>query len=69
MTLVMFERNRLLVNGLRTFWTAVALWYELGIFFNAVRNCPWPDSSLLPVRFVHSGRAFDISSLERLHGS
>ncbi|KAG6833568.1 hypothetical protein H0H87_005219 [Tephrocybe sp. NHM501043] len=34
------------VNVLRILWVVITIWYELGVFFNSVSSCNWPDANL-----------------------
>lgn len=34
------------IKALRIVWTGITLWFEYGVFWNAVRTCDWPDSRL-----------------------
>ncbi|KAJ6587057.1 Metallo-dependent phosphatase-like protein [Mycena vulgaris] len=43
-----FPRTRLIVNGLRLFWTVLAVWYEHAVFIYSVHKCQWPDSGISP---------------------
>jgi len=38
--------QRPVINVLRVIWVFAILFYEYATFFNAVRNCTWPDTQL-----------------------
>jgi hypothetical protein len=35
-----------LINGLRLFWVAAVLWFEVGTFLWSLLGCRWPDKTL-----------------------
>ncbi|KAJ7680466.1 Metallo-dependent phosphatase-like protein [Mycena polygramma] len=36
-------RNRPVFDGLKLFWTGLAIWYEYVVFIYSVHQCSWPD--------------------------
>jgi hypothetical protein len=54
------------VNVLRLFWVIIVLWYEVGVFYQSVDHCHWPDTTLIP-KHTSETRALDTNPRHPFH--